>query len=430
MNVLLLGSGGREHALAWSIAKSPELDHLFIAPGNPGTALVGNNVNLSLSDFEKILGFIEKHDIELTVVGPEKPLVEGIVDYLGERDHPVFGPSKYAAQLEGSKKFANDFMKDNYIPTADYTSYEKDEFDEAFEHIRRSDQFPVVLKADGLAGGKGVFICETLEEVEKRLEQLKKDAKLSDAAETLVVEEFLEGEEASVFVISDGDVAKIIHYAQDHKRIGEGDTGLNTGGMGAYAPAPVMTGDMLQRVEKEIVLPTISAMLLDEQPYKGILYCGLMITDEGPKVVEYNCRFGDPECQAILPSVESDLLVLMKAAAGGDLAGKEIQVDDRYRCCVVMASAGYPREYEKGKVIEGIDRVSGDTLVFHAGTAADDGRLLTDGGRVLSVVGSGRTLQDAIKNTYAEVKKISFDNAYYRTDIGVKGLAHLDENSN
>lgn len=427
MNVLLLGSGGREHALAWSISKSPKLGKLFIAPGNPGTAEVGRNVDLALSDFEGILEFIKKNEVDLTVVGPEKPLVDGIVDFLEEKGHKVFGPSKKAAQLEGSKKFAKEFMKKNRIPTADYRTFTQDEYDEAFEYIRRRDDYPVVLKADGLAGGKGVFICETEEDVEQRLKQLKEDSKLSDAAEVLVVEEFMKGEEASVFVISDGKTAKIIHNAQDHKRIGEGDTGLNTGGMGAYCPAPVVTEKVRHRVEKEIVLPTISAMLLDEMPYKGILYCGLMITDQGPKVVEFNCRFGDPECQAILPSLKSDLLQLMHAAASGDLDSTEIELDNQYRCCVVLASEGYPKSYDTGKKISGIADVDDSANVFHAGTRLQDGDLLTDGGRVLSVVGSGSTLEEAIKSTYTEVRKISFENMYYRSDIGVKGLAHLDD---
>lgn len=426
MNVLLLGSGGREHALAWSISKSPILEKLYIAPGNPGTAEVGTNVNLALSDFEGILEFINENEVDLTVVGPEKPLVNGIVDFLEEKGHKVFGPSKKAARLEGSKKFAKEFMKKNRIPTADYRTFTQDEYDEAFEYIRRRDDYPVVLKADGLAGGKGVFICETEEDVEQRLEQLKEDSKLSDAAEVLVVEEFMKGEEASVFVISDGKTAKVMHNAQDHKRIGEGDTGLNTGGMGAYCPAPVVTEKVRHRVEKEIVLPTISAMLLDEMPYKGILYCGLMITDQGPKVVEFNCRFGDPECQAILPSLKTDLLQLMHAAASGDLDSTEIELDNLYRCCVVLASEGYPKAYDTGKKISGIADVDDSANVFHAGTRLQDGDLLTDGGRVLSVVGSGSTLEEAIKSTYNEVRKISFENMYYRSDIGVKGLAHLE----
>lgn len=427
MNVLLLGSGGREHAMAWSIAKSDKLDQLFIAPGNPGTAQVGTNVDLSLSDFDAILKFIEENQIDLTVVGPEKPLVNGIADFLEERGHKVFGPSKKAAQLEGSKNFANSFMKENRVPTADFQTYSRDEFDKALKVIKAKDEYPVVLKADGLAGGKGVFICMTEDEVEKRLNELRENERFKEAAQKLVVEEFLEGREASVFVISDGKTAKILHYAQDHKRIGEGDTGLNTGGMGAYCPTPVIGQRMLQRVEKEIILPTISAMLLDENPYKGILYCGLMITEDGPKVVEFNCRLGDPEAQAILPSLQSDFLELIDAAANEKLNEKEVKIDNKYRCCVVLASEGYPRKYQKGKLITGVEEVSDDTLVFHAGTKVKNGKIYSDGGRVLNVVGAGDTLQTAIKKTYQEVKKVSFENKYFRSDIGAKGLIHLDE---
>ena len=425
MNVLLLGSGGREHAMAWSIAKSDRLDELFIAPGNPGTAQVGTNIDLDLSDFEGILVFIEENDIALTVVGPEKPLVDGITDFLEEKGHKVFGPSKVAAQLEGSKKFANEFMKENRIPTADFQTYGRDEFDKALKIIKSKDEYPVVLKADGLAGGKGVFICESAEEVEKRLNDLKEDERFKEAAQELVVEEFLKGDEASVFVISDGKTAKILHYAQDHKRIGDGDTGLNTGGMGAYCPTPVIGDRMLQRVEKEVILPTISAMLLDENPYKGILYCGLMITEEGPKVVEFNCRLGDPEAQAVLPSLESDFLDLMDAAVNEQLNTREVRIDDKYRYCVVMASDGYPLDYKKGKEITGIDDVAEDALVFHAGTKTEDGKIYSDGGRVLNVVGAGDSLKDSIKKTYTEVKKIDFENKYFRSDIGTKGLKYI-----
>ncbi len=427
MNVLLLGSGGREHAMAWSIAKSEKLDQLYIAPGNPGTAQVGTNVDLSLSDFEAILSFVEEHKIDLTVVGPEQPLVDGIADFLEGKGHKVFGPSKIAAQLEGSKKFANEFMKENRIPTADFQTYSRGEFGKALQVIKTKDEYPVVIKADGLAGGKGVFICETEEEVEKRLNELKESDQFKEAAQKLVVEEFMEGKEASVFVISDGKTAKILHYAQDHKRIGEGDTGLNTGGMGAYCPTPVIGRRMLQRIEKEIILPTISAMLLDENPYKGILYCGLMITTEGPKVVEYNCRLGDPEAQAILPSLQSDFLELMEASVNEKLDQQEVIIDDKYRCCVVLASEGYPLDYKKGKEISGLNNISDEAFVFHAGTRSENGKIFTDGGRVLSVVGAADTLQDSIRNTYQQVDKISFENKYYRSDIGAKGLVYLDE---
>lgn len=430
LNVLLLGSGGREHAMAWRISRSAYLDSLFVAPGNPGTSHHGKNVNLSLDDFEAIAAFIEEQDIDLTIIGPEQPLVNGIVDYLEEKEDKVFGPSKAAARLEGSKKFANAFMQENFIPTADYSAFTRDEFDKALEYVIEKDAYPIVLKADGLAGGKGVFICKTQQEVEKRLADLQKSDALSDAAQTLVIEEFLEGEEASVFVITDGRSAKIVHNAQDHKRVGEGDTGLNTGGMGAYCPTPVLTSEQMHRVEKEIVLPTISAMVLDKQPYKGILYCGLMITHEGPKVIEYNCRFGDPECQAILPSLETDLLELMWATSNEELDEKKIKIDKRYRCCVVLSSGGYPETYDKGKLITGLENVSNEALVFHAGTAEKNGKLVTDGGRVLSVVCSGDTLDEAIRKTYREVDKISFEGIYYRCDIGVKGLAHLEEKLN
>lgn len=427
LNVLLLGSGGREHAMAWSISKSPLLNNLYIAPGNPGTASIGENVDISLSDFDAILGFIEKKGIDLTVVGPEQPLVEGITDFLEAKGHNVFGPSQKASQLEGSKKFANEFMQKNGIPTADFETYSQSEFDAAFEDIKAKDQYPVVLKADGLAGGKGVFICETEEDVKTYLEQLKESARFGEAAQTLVVEEFMKGDEASVFVISDGRTAKIIHYAQDHKRAGEGGTGLNTGGMGAYAPTPLLDDRLLQRIEKEIILPSVSAMLLDEIPYKGILYCGLMLTQEGPKVVEFNCRFGDPECQVILPALKTDFLQLMMSVVNEELHQTEVKTDQKYRCCVVLASEGYPLDYEKGKEISGVDQLSDETLLFHAGTKREENKLVTNGGRVLNIVGAGDTLQEAIRNTYAEVDKVSFENKYFRSDIGAKGLIYLKE---
>lgn len=422
LNVLLLGSGGREHAMAWSISKSDKLGQLYIAPGNPGTAQLGSNADLSLADFEGILDFIEDNNIDLTVVGPEKPLVNGITDFLEDNGHLVFGPSQYAARLEGSKQFANEFMEENHIPTARFETYSRDEFGKALNVIKKRGEYPVVLKADGLAGGKGVFICESEEETEKCIEELKENEKLNDAAQTLVVEEFMKGREASVFVISDGQTARILHYAQDHKRIGDGDTGLNTGGMGAYAPTSVVGKKMLQRVEKEIILPTISSLLLDDHPYKGILYCGLMITEQGPKVVEFNCRLGDPECQVILPALNSDFLELMYAASTGKLNKVDVDRDDQHRCGVVLASDGYPTDYEKGKQISGIEDVSEDALVFHAGTMEKDGKLFTDGGRVLSVVAQGETLQQAIDKTYQEVDKVTFENKYCRTDIGAKGI--------
>jgi len=422
-NVLLLGSGGREHALAWSISQSAQLNKLFIAPGNPGTASIGENVQLSASDFDQVWDFIEANDINLTVVGPEQPLVDGIVNFLETKDHPVFGPKLQAAMLEGSKEFAKEFMERHNIPTAAYKVFDQDNFDAAATYIKDQNKYPVVLKADGLAGGKGVFIPETEAEAMEVLEELKTSNSLKEAASRLIIEEFMVGEEASVFAISDGDSYKIIGNAQDHKRIGEGDTGLNTGGMGAYSPAPIVTDEILDRVEKEIIEPTISGMKVENNPYAGILYCGLMITEEGPKVVEYNCRFGDPECQVILPRLKGDMLRVIVACTQASLEEVPIEFDEEVKCCVVLASGGYPESYEKGKVITGLDEVKG-AMIFHAGTRAEGDQILTNGGRVINVVGSGKDLQTAIDNTYAEVKKITFDKAYYRSDIGAKGLKH------
>lgn len=422
-NILLLGSGGREHALAWGISKSPQLKKLYIAPGNPGTAFVGENVNLPLSRFDKIWDFICEKEIDITIVGPEQPLVDGIANFLEAKNHPVFGPKLQAALLEGSKEFAKEFMQRHKIPTADYRVFDQDNFDVAAEYIKDQNKYPVVLKADGLAGGKGVFIPESEAEAVQVLEELKTSSSLKEAASKLVVEEFMAGEEASVFAISDGNTWKVIGNAQDHKRIGEGDTGLNTGGMGAYSPAPVVTDEILKRVEKEIIDPTISGMKAEGNPYSGILYCGLMITVEGPKVVEYNCRFGDPECQVILPRLKSDLLEIIIACTERKLGEIDIQFDDEVRCCVVLASGGYPESYEKGKQITGLDTVE-NSIIFHAGTREENGKILTNGGRVLNIVASGRDLKSAIDNTYAQVKKIQFDKAYYRSDIGAKGLEH------
>ena len=422
-NVLLIGSGGREHALARALSESPKLEKLFIAPGNPGTAQAGENVILDISDQDAVWSFIQNNEIDLTVVGPEQPLVDGIANFLEAKGHKVFGPKLQAAMLEGSKEFAKEFMERQNIPTAAYRVFDQENFGEAAAYIKEQGKYPVVLKADGLAGGKGVFIPETEEEALEVLEELKNSDSLKKAASRLVIEEFMVGEEASVFAISDGTSWKVIGNAQDHKRIGEGDTGLNTGGMGAYSPAPVVTEEILKRVENEIIEPTISGMKEEGNPYSGILYCGLMITEEGPKVVEYNCRFGDPECQVILPRMQSDLLDTIIATTQGKLGETDIEFDDEVRCCVVLASGGYPESYEKGKEIFGLDEVE-NAIVFHAGTKEEDGKLYTSGGRVLNIVGSGADLESAIKSTYAEVGKITFDKAYYRSDIGAKGLKH------
>lgn len=424
INILLLGSGGREHALAWAINKSPLTQQLYIAPGNPGTAQCGTNVDLKSGNFDSVLNFVEENAIDLVVIGPEQPLVDGITDFLESKGHAVFGPTKVAAQLEGSKSFAKNVMQKYDIPTAAYETFGSDEWDQAEQYLRNRATFPIVLKADGLAGGKGVFICQNLEDATGRLDQIKEVPALEQAAQTLVIEEFMEGEEVSVFAISDGGNARIIAHAQDHKRIGEGDTGLNTGGMGAYCPAPILNDEGLNEVYECVVKPTIEGMAKEGMPYKGILYCGLMMTADGPKVVEFNCRFGDPECQAILPRLDTDLVQMMLYSLDNELEKISLKKKDCYECCVVLVSGGYPGKYETGKVITGLDKISDDVLVFHSGTAKDGEQLVTSGGRVLSVVGSGKTLQAAIDNTYKEVEKIHFENMYYRKDIGAKGLKH------
>lgn len=425
-NVLLIGSGGREHAIAWKLEQSPLLNRLYIAPGNPGTALHGTNLSLDTSNFQAVAKTVEEREIDLVIVGPEQPLVDGITDFLSQKGIKVFGPTAKAAQLEGSKSFAKEFMQRHNIPTAGYKTFESGRFDNALEYIKARNSYPVVLKADGLAGGKGVFICENEKEAENRLEQLGKDENLKEAASTLVVEEFMEGEEASVFAICDGDVARILHNAQDHKRIGEGDTGLNTGGMGAYAPAPLITEEMRIEIEQSIIKPTIAGMKEDGMPYTGILYAGLMITENGPKVVEYNCRFGDPECQVILPPLKTDLLDLILAASTQSLKNENIQLSDDFYCTVVLASGGYPASYKKGYEIEGIEHVDPQCLVFHSGTSESGGVLQTSGGRVLNVVGRGKSLREAIDHSYSNVQHIRFTNSYYRSDIGKKGLKALD----
>ncbi|MEX0780697.1 MAG: phosphoribosylamine--glycine ligase [Balneolales bacterium] len=421
MNVLLIGSGGREHALAWGICKSAKLDRLYIAPGNPGTALLGTNVELDVTQFSEVAGFVDKNKIDLTVIGPEQPLVDGITDFLTEKGHKVFGPSAAAAQLEGSKSFAKMMMQKYGIPTAKYKRFSFTEKSQAEKHIEQSGSWPLVLKADGLAGGKGVFICEDQQDAVSRLGSMIDDPAMN-ASGSLIIEEFMEGEEASVFAVTDGRQAKVLHAAQDHKRIGDGDIGLNTGGMGAYAPAPLMSQALLQEVENKVINRILDGMQKEGMPYRGVLYIGLMITKEGPKVVEFNCRFGDPECQVLVPGLNSDLLELLLASVENRLGETELILSDEYFCCVVMASKGYPEAYEKGKVITGLDKLSDTAIVYHSGTKMEGDNLLTAGGRVLSVTGSGRTLKKAIENVYSDVKKIHFENVYYRTDIGMKGL--------
>lgn len=427
MNVLLIGSGGREHALAWALCKSARTGSLFIAPGNPGTARCGTNVALDAANHPAVLAFIEEHEIGLTVVGPEQPLVEGITDFLTANGKLVFGPTQAAAQLEGSKSFAKGIMKKYGVPTGDYLVFEGHEAGAAREHITRNNSWPMVLKADGLAAGKGVFIPQNVDEALWSLDALITDGLYGKPGSRLVIEEFLSGEEVSVFAVCDGKNTRILMHAQDHKRIGDGDTGLNTGGMGAYGPTPLLDEAGLEDVRLTIVEPMLRGMAAEGSPYTGVLYCGLMMTPDGPKVIEFNCRFGDPECQVIMPAMQSDFTELLLAACEGRLDSYEPVVDNQsWYTCLVLASGGYPGSYEKGKMISGIPAESEQVQVFHAGTKTDEsGRLVTNGGRVLNVVAKGETLADSIRLAYDAAAQISFEGLYKRTDIGAKGLARF-----
>lgn len=427
INILLIGSGGREHALAWALRKSDRTASLFIAPGNPGTVRCGTNVALDVSDHAAVLTFIEQHQVGLTVVGPEQPLVEGIADFLTANGKLVFGPSQAAAQLEGSKSFAKGIMKKYDVPTGDYLVFEGHEADAARAHITQNNSWPMVLKADGLAAGKGVFIPQNLEEAQWSLDSLLNDGLYGQPGTRLVIEEYLSGEEVSVFAVCDGKNARILMHAQDHKRIGDGDTGLNTGGMGAYAPTRLLDEAALASVQKTVVEPMLHGMAAEGMPYIGVLYCGLMMTPAGPKVIEFNCRFGDPECQVIMPALQSDFTELLLAACEGQLDAYEPEIDTQsWYTCLVLASGGYPGSYEKGKVISGIPMESEQVQVFHAGTKTDDlGRLVTNGGRVLNVVAKGGTLKESIRLAYDAASLISFEGLYKRTDIGAKGLARF-----
>lgn len=422
-HVLLIGSGGREHALAWKLRQSPGLGRLYCAPGNAGTASLGQNIALDTGSHEQVIAFCKEHAIGLVVVGPEQPLVEGLADALFAASIPVFGPMKDAARLEGSKEFAKSFMERFGVPTAASRSYSLTESERVLADLDADGAYPVVLKADGLAAGKGVIICEDRGQVRQALDRFAGEPGLQAAAGRILVEEFMEGEEASVFVISDGHTSHVLHVAQDHKRIGDGDTGPNTGGMGAYCPAPAVTPALMERIDREIIQPTIAGMQVSGCPYTGVLYIGLMLTPQGPKVVEYNCRFGDPECQCILPVIENDLLELLLATTDETLDRHKIERSAQSSCCVVMASEGYPGPYRKGAAIHGLEPQEGGARVFHAGTALEEGHVVTSGGRVLGVVGVDASLAGAVRKAYERVEEISFEGARFRKDIGHRGLA-------
>ncbi|HLA64634.1 MAG TPA: phosphoribosylamine--glycine ligase [Rhodothermales bacterium] len=417
--VLVVGGGGREHALGWALARSPRRPRLLFAPGNPGTAALGENVPVAADDLDGLVALAQERAVALVVVGPEAALVAGLADELEEVGIPVFGPTADAARIEGSKAWAKAFMARHNIPTAPSQSFAADAREAARAYVE-AHALPVVLKADGLAAGKGVVVATTREEARQALEWL-----LAEDGATCVVEGFMEGEEASVFALCDGRDFVLLAPAQDHKRIGEGDTGPNTGGMGAYAPAPIVTPEVLGAVESEVIRPLLSGMTAEGHPYRGVLYVGLMLTSEGPRVVEFNARFGDPEAQVVLPLLASDALTLFEAVAAGSLVGSNAQTREGAAACVVMAAAGYPGPPRSGDAIHGLEGVPRDVLAFHAGTRQDDeGRLLTSGGRVLGLTGQGSTLAEALARAYAGVAAVHFDGGQFRRDIGHRGLAH------
>ncbi|WP_111641206.1 phosphoribosylamine--glycine ligase [Marinimicrobium alkaliphilum] len=424
MNVLIIGGGGREHALAWKVAQSAAVETVFVAPGNAGTAFEPKveNVAIDVLEFDKLAQFAQDNQVSLTIVGPEAPLVEGVVDYFSERGLPCFGPSKGAAQLEGSKAFTKDFLARHKIPTGDYQNFT--EVEPALAYLREKGA-PIVVKADGLAAGKGVIVAETLEQAEDAVRDMLSGNAFGDAGCRVVIEEFLSGEEASFIVMVDGKNILPMATSQDHKRMGDGDSGPNTGGMGAYSPAPVVTDEVHQRIMDQVIRPTVDGMAAEGNDYTGFLYAGLMISPDGqPKVIEYNCRFGDPETQPIMLRLKSDLADLCLAALDGKLDNAKADWDERAAVGVVLAAGGYPGSYRKGDVIAGLptDEVAGEK-VFHAGTTLKYDEAVTNGGRVLCATALGNSVSEAQQRAYKLLKQIHWDDVYYRTDIAYRAIA-------
>ncbi len=421
MKVLVIGSGGREHALVWKISQSQMVSEIFCAPGNAGIEFLAKLVSIKADDIDGLLSFAKEKKIDLTIVGPELPLTLGIVDLFEGAGLKIFGPSKKAAELEGSKAFTKDLLRKYNIPSANYEHFTSSQ--SAREYLK-DQKFPIVVKADGLAAGKGVIICDSLESAEKAVEEILGKKLFGSAGNKIVIEEFLEGEEVSVLAFSDGNNLIPLEPAQDHKAIYDGNRGPNTGGMGAYSPAPIVTDTIAEEILENILRPTIKAMAQEGRAYKGILYAGLMIIREEPKVLEFNVRFGDPETQPILMRMDSDIVPLFLASIEGSLDTQKIKWSKDASVCVVMASAGYPGSYPKGEEILGVDKLrnNSNTVVFHAGTKKVDNKLVTNGGRVLGVTSLGNTVSEAIKNSYRGVSKISWENVYYRRDIGKKAV--------
>lgn len=420
MNILLLGSGGREHALAWKITQSTKCSKLFVAPGNAGIAQIATNVALNPLDFTAVKQFVIANEVKMVVVGPEDPLVKGIYDFFKNdadlNGITVIGPSKHGAQLEGSKEFAKQFLVKNNIPTARYQAFTKDTVEAGHEFLTTLMP-PYVLKADGLAAGKGVLILNDLIEAQQELSNMLVDAKFGDASSKVVIEEFLDGIELSCFVLTDGKSYKILPTAKDYKRIGEGDTGLNTGGMGAVSPVPFANDEFMKKVEQRIVIPTINGLKNDKIEYKGFVFIGLIKVGDDPFVIEYNVRMGDPETEVVIPRIKSDLVALFQAVGSETLADAVLETDERTATTVMIVSGGYPKDYEKGKIITGLDQVE-NSIIFHAGTSEKDGAVVTNGGRVIAVTSYGENFKEALEQSYKNVVKINFEGKYYRTDLG------------
>ncbi|MUU79052.1 phosphoribosylamine--glycine ligase [Winogradskyella endarachnes] len=420
MNILVLGSGGREHTFAWKLAQSSRCKAVFVAPGNSGTEAIATNLNIGVTEFEAIKSAVLKHKIDMVVVGPEDPLVQGVHDFFLQdealRHVSVIGPQKAAAELEGSKEFAKEFMMRHNIPTAAYESFTKDNVEEGYKFLETLNA-PYVLKADGLAAGKGVLILNDLQEAKDELKSMLVDSKFGEASTKVVIEEFLDGIELSCFVLSDGKDYKILPTAKDYKRIGEGDTGLNTGGMGAVSPVPFATKEFLDKIENQIVIPTVEGLKKDNLPYVGFIFIGLIKVGDAPKVIEYNVRMGDPETEVVLPRLKTDLVEVFEAMASQTLSKINIEIDERAATTVVLVSGGYPEAYEKGKEITGIEVVT-DSIVFHAGAKSQDGKVVTSGGRVMAITSYGNTYPEAIKKSYQSIDKLNFDKMNYRKDIG------------
>lgn len=420
MKILLLGSGGREHALAWKMLQSKKCEALFVAPGNAGTRDIATNIDVNPNDFEAVKKTVLEKQIDIVIVGPEDPLVKGIVDFFKNdqeiKNIPVVGPSQKGAQLEGSKDFAKEFLIKHNIPTAAYQSFTKDTVEEG-KMFLETLKAPYVLKADGLAAGKGVVILEKLDEAKLELENMLVDAKFGDASSKVVIEEFLSGIELSCFVLTDGKSYKMLPTAKDYKRIGEGDTGLNTGGMGAVSPVPFATDEFMQKVEQRIVIPTVKGLQEDELDFKGFVFIGLIKVGDDPFVIEYNVRMGDPETEVVMPRIKSDVVELFASLAKQELDQVELEIDNRTATTVMLVSGGYPEEYEKGKVITGFEKVEG-SIVFHAGTTMKNNEVVTNGGRVLAVTSYGNSYEEALKKSYQNIDKLNFDKIYYRKDIG------------